>query len=54
MLYPAPNLQALLEKLPQGSFARKLVAVFATHDNIEAVRKQLREIVEEEIRLRKE
>ncbi|MGA8222430.1 MAG: hypothetical protein WB780_12310 [Candidatus Acidiferrales bacterium] len=53
MPHPAPNLQALIDKLPQDSLARKLVAAFETGENIEAVREKLTQIVEEEVRRKK-
>jgi hypothetical protein len=54
MPYPAPNLQALIDKLTPNSLARKLVAAFETSENIETVRQKLLEIVEEEVRRKKE
>jgi hypothetical protein len=46
MPYPATNLEALINKLPEGSLARKLVAAFETGENIEAIRQRLKEILE--------
>jgi hypothetical protein len=54
MPYPVPNLQALVDKLPEGSLARKLVAAFEAGENLDAIRQKLTEIVEEEIRRKKE
>jgi hypothetical protein len=53
MPYPAPNLEALINKLPEGSLARKLVAAFETGENMEVIRQRLKEILEEEVRLKK-
>jgi hypothetical protein len=53
MPYPAPNLEALINKLPESSLARKLVAAFETGENMEAIRQRLKEILEEEVRLKK-
>jgi hypothetical protein len=50
MSYPAPNLQALLDKLAQGSLARKLVETFQTGESLDAIRQELEAIVEEEVR----
>lgn len=36
-----PNLQALLDRLPEGALAKELVATFADAESIEAVRHQL-------------
>lgn len=37
-----PNLQALLDRLPQGSLARELVATFKDAESRETVRDQIR------------
>lgn len=54
MALTLPNLQALVDRLPDGTFAKELVTAFADAESIEAVRNDLRAKIEARIEAKKQ